>query len=129
MQLAAERAYAMAGIRTPTKELDFAEVNDEYSYKELQHLEALRICPKGESGKLTETGWSEPIGEFPVNVSGGCLGCGHLYELDGGQKILDVVLQLRGHTGQNQLENVHTGLAASWRGVPTTTGAVAILSD
>jgi hypothetical protein len=52
-----------------------------------------------------------------------------LYELDGGQKVLDVVLQLRGHTGQSQLENVHTGLAASWRGVPTTTGAVAILSD
>ena len=129
MQLAAERAYAMAGIRTPAKELDFAEVNDEYSYKELQHLEALRICPKGDSGKLTETGWSEPTGEFPVNVSGGSLGCGHLYELDGGQKVLDVVLQLRGHTGQNQLENVHTGLAASWRGVPTTTGAVAILSD
>jgi acetyl-CoA C-acetyltransferase len=81
------------------------------------------------SGKLTETGWSEPTGEFPVNVSGGSLGCGHLYELDGGQKVLDVVTQLRGHTGQNQLENVHTGLAASWRGVPTTTGAVAILSD
>ncbi len=129
MKLAAERAYKMAGIRTPATELDFAEVNDEYSYKELQHLEALRICAKGESGKLTETGWSEPTGTFPVNTSGGSLGMGHTFELDGGQKVLEVVLQLRGQAGSHQLKNVNTGLAAAWRGVPTTTGAVVVLSN
>jgi len=129
LQLAGDRAYKMAGLQAPSREIDFAEVNDEYSYKELQHLEALRICPEGESGKLTETGWSAPTGVFPVNVSGGCLGCGHLFELDGGQKVLEIVLQLRGHAGAHQLKNVHTGLAASWRGVPTMTGAVAILGD
>ncbi len=127
MELAADRAYKMAGIRTPSREIDFAEVNDEYSYKELQHLEALRICAKGESGKLTETGWSAPGGAFPVNASGGCLGCGHVFELDGGQKVLEVALQLRGQAGPQQIENVRNGLAAAWRGVPTMTGAVAIL--
>jgi acetyl-CoA C-acetyltransferase len=129
MKLAAERAYRMAGIRTPAREIDFAEVNDEYSYKELQHLEALRLCPAGEAGKLTEIGWSEPGGDLPVNVSGGCLGGGHLFELDGGQKVLEVVLQLRGQAGTCQLPDPKTGLAASWRGVPTTTGAVAVLSN
>jgi acetyl-CoA C-acetyltransferase len=129
MQLAAEKAYRMAGIRTPQKEIDFAELNDEYSYKELQHIEALGLCARGESGKLTEIGWSERSGEFPVNVSGGCLGGGHLFELDGGQKVLEAVLQLRGHAGELQLKNANTAVAAGWRGVPTTTGAVVVLGN
>lgn len=129
LRLAAERAYKMAGIRSPSKEIDFCEINDEYSYKELQHLEALRLCAKGEAGKLTETGWSERTGALPVNASGGCLGGGHLFELDGGQKVLECVLQLRKQAGTHQLHGVECGLAAGWRGVPTTTGAVAILGN
>ena len=129
MRLAAEQAYKVAGIKTPSKEINFAELNDEYSYKELQHIEALGLCPRGSAGALTENGWSESTGDFPVNVSGGSLGCGHLFELDGGQKTLDCMLQLRGIAGRNQLSGVHTALAASWRGMPTCTGAVAVFSD
>ncbi|MCX8117708.1 MAG: acetyl-CoA acetyltransferase [Desulfobacterota bacterium] len=128
-QLAAEMAYKMAGIRYPRKEIHFAEINDEFSYKELQHLEAMRICKKGEAGPLTEIGGTEIGGEFPVNPSGGCLGVGHLFELNGGHVVLEVVRQLRGEAGKNQLKNVTTGLAQSWRGIPTTTGTVAILSN
>lgn len=128
-QLAADMAYKMAGIRYPRKEIDFAEVNDEYSYKELQHLEAMRIFRKGEAGEVTEQGGTGVGGEFPVNVSGGCLGVGNLFELNGGRAVLDVVLQLRGEAGKNQLKDVKTGLAQSWRGVPTTTGTVVILSN
>jgi acetyl-CoA C-acetyltransferase len=39
-----------------------------------------------------------------------------------------VVLQLRGEAGKRQLTDVETGLAFGWRGVPTTSGAVVILS-
>lgn len=128
-QLAAEMAYKMAGIRYPRKEIDFAEINDEFSYKELQHLEAMRICRKGEAGPLTEMGGTEISGEIPVNPSGGCLGAGNLFELNGGRKVLEVVRQLRGEAGKNQIKNVTTGLAQSWRGIPTTTGTVVILSN
>ncbi len=126
---AAEMAYRMAGIRYPRKEIDFAEINDEYSYKELQHLEALGFFRKGEAGWVTEQGGTEVNGEFPVNVSGGRLGVGNLFELNGGHAVLEVVRQLRGEAGKNQLKNVTTGLAQSWRGVPTTTGTVVILSN
>jgi len=128
-QLAAEMAYEMAGIRYPRKEINFVEVNDEFSYKELQHLEAMRLCQKGEAGPLTEMGGTEINGEIPVNPSGGCLGVGNLFELNGGHKVLEVVRQLRGEAGKNQIKNVNTGLAQSWRGVPTTTGTVVILSN
>ncbi len=128
-RLAAQQAYKMAGIRYPRKEIDFVELNDEFSYKELQHLEALMLCKKGEAGPMTEAGATEIEGELPVNPSGGCLGVGNLFELNGGQKVLDVVLQLRGEAGKNQLKDVTTGLAHSWRGIPTATGAVVILSN
>lgn len=127
--MAADMAYKMAGIRSPRSEIDFAEINDEFSYKELQHLEALGLCSPGEAGVLTMDGVTEIGGDLPVNASGGCLGVGNLYECNGGRIILDVVLQLRGEYGRNQLKNISTGLAVSWRGLPTTTGAAAVLSN
>ena len=128
-ELAGDMAYKMAGIRSPRSEIDFVEINDEFSYKELQHLEALRLCGPGEAGGLTTDGVTEITGGLPVNPSGGCLGVGNLLECTGGQKVLDVVLQLRGEASHNQIPDVTTGLAMNWRGLPTTTGAVAILSN
>lgn len=128
-RLAADMAYEQAGIRSPRSEIDFVELNDEFSYKELQHLEALKLCKPGEAGYLTQSGATEINGELPVNPSGGCLGVGHLYEANGAHKLLEVVLQLRGEKGKNQVKVSRTGLAQTWRGIPTTTGAVAIMSN
>ena len=125
---AADMAYRLAGIRSPKSEIDFAEISDEFSYKELQHLEALGLCNPGEAGLLTSNGETERTGSFPVNPSGGCLGSGNLLELNGGRMVMEVVRQLQGEAGRNQLTGVTTGLAMSWRGLPTTTGAVAVLS-
>jgi len=125
-ELAAEMAYKTAGIRNPSKEIDFAEVDDSFSYKELQHLEALKLCRRGEAGKLTEEGVTERCGDLPVNSSGGLLGMGHALEASGLQKAMEVVLQLRGEAGGRQLCEVEMGLAQVWRGVPTATGAVVV---
>ena len=127
-RLAAGMAYKMAGIKNPRKEIQFAEVDDLFSYKELQHLEALKLCRHGEAGKLTEEGITQRDGEMPVNVSGGALGMGYAPEVLGLQRVLEAVLQLRGQAGRRQLCDVETGLAQSWRGIPTATGAVAVLS-
>ncbi|MER3467100.1 MAG: acetyl-CoA acetyltransferase, partial [Thermoflexus sp.] len=43
-------------------------------------------------------------------------------------RLLEAVLQLRGEAGPRQIPNATTALVASWRGLPTATGAVAILS-
>lgn len=127
--LAAEMAYRMAGISNPAAEIDFAEISDDYSYKELQHMEALKFCMPGEAAHLVETGVTVITGELPINVSGGALGVGHLFEASGAQKILELVEQLRGEAGTRQIPDVSVGLAQTWRGVPTATGAVAILSN
>ncbi len=126
---AAHVAYRQAGIHNPPSEIDFIEVDDTYAYKELQVLEALGFCRPGEAGELTEAGVTALEGDLPVNVSGGSLGLGHLLDAAGLARALEVALQLRGEAGPRQLEGVEAGLAQSWRGVPTTSGAVAILGN
>ena len=126
---AAAMAYKMAGIARPADEIQFAEVDDTYAFKELQHLEALGLLAPGRAGALTMDGATGPQGTLPVNVSGGSLGGGNLLEANGLARALEVVLQLRGQAGARQLGRVSTGLAQAWRGVPTTSGAVAVLSS
>jgi len=128
-RLAGEMAYKMAGIKYPRKEIDIAEIDDTFSYKELQHMEALKLCHKGEAGALVEEGATEREGELPVNVSGGSLGIGWMSEATGLQRTLEIVLQLRCEAGKRQVPDAKVGLAQSWRGVPTTSGAVMVLSN
>ncbi len=128
-QQAAQMAYRQAGVGNPLEIIDFAEVDDIYAYKELQALEALGICTPGEAGRWTETGMTALNGMFPVNPSGGSLGCGNLLDATGLARALEVILQLRGAAGERQIEGVEVGLVQSWRGVPTTSGAVAVLSN
>jgi len=128
-RLAAEMAYKEAKITNPWRDIDFAEIHDLFAYKELQHMEALKLCDYGEAGKLTEEGLTSLDGEFPVNPSGGLLGMGYGLEASGLQKVLEVVLQLRGEAGARQVEDAEVGLAHTWRGIPTATGAVAVLSN
>jgi acetyl-CoA C-acetyltransferase len=125
----AQMAYRTADIRSPRTEIDFAEIDDTFAYKELQHLEALGLFNDGQAGAATAAGATELTGELPVNPSGGSLGCGQLLDASGLARALEIVLQLRGEAGQRQLQGVETGLAFAWRGLPTTAGAAVILSN
>jgi acetyl-CoA C-acetyltransferase len=129
IEQAARMAYRQAGIHNPQDVIDFAEVDDTYAYKELQSLEALGLIHPGESGQLTEAGYTEASGELPVNISGGSLGSGHLLDATGLARALEVVIQLRGQAGPRQIEDVQAGLAQSWRGAPTTSGAVLVFAN
>ncbi|MFX1474078.1 MAG: acetyl-CoA acetyltransferase [Promethearchaeota archaeon] len=127
--LAKERAYKMAGITNPRKQIDLAEVDDWFSYKELQHIAALDLCDKRQVGKLLQKGTFNRDGKLPVNVSGGRFGVGNLLEASALQSVLECVLQLRREAGKRQIKSAKTAVAQSWRGVPTGTGCVAILSN
>lgn len=129
IQEAAQMAYQQAGLRDPWNEVDVAEIDDTYAYKELQTLEALGFCGYGEAGSLLESGAFNLDGELPVNPSGGSLGVGHMLDATGLMRTLEAVFQLRGEAGAHQVEGAEVALVQSWRGVPTTSGAVAILSN
>ena len=126
---AAAMAYRQAGISDPAREIDLFEVDDRYAYKELQHLVALGLYPQARAaGEAVESGETAAGGKTPVNVSGGALGIGHTLEASGLYSLAEIIFQLRGEAGPRQLANAKVGLAQSWRGVPTTSGAVVILS-
>ena len=128
-RLAAQAAYHQAGIKAP-RNIDFFEVDDTYAYKELQHLIALGLYDAPvKAGRAIETGETRPDGRTPVNVSGGALGMGLPLEASGLYRIVELVLQLRGQAGERQLSRAKIGLAQSWRGIPSTSGAVVILGS
>jgi acetyl-CoA C-acetyltransferase len=122
----AQMAYKMARIQNPQKEIDIAEVDDRFSFKELQHLEAVRLIDEGKAGEMIEEGKLDKQGVLPTNVSGGSLGVGNCFEATGLQKALEIVIQLRGHAGKRQVKDANMGIAQSWRGIPSGSGAVAI---
>ena len=129
VEQSAARAYKTAGVRNPATHFDLAEVDDTYSYKELQSLEALKLATRGKAGKLVESGTFDRNGRMPVNASGGSLGVGHLLEATGLHRVLEAVLQLRGEGGRLQIPKAKKAVVQSWRGVPTATGAVAVLGN
>src|SRR2546428_13240838 len=67
-RLAAEMAYRLAKVRDPARSFDLAEVDDKFSYKELQHLEALRLTRKGQAGEKGPPGGPRAGGRSPTNT-------------------------------------------------------------
>lgn len=129
VRTASARAYAMAGIEDPAEEVDLAEVDDTYAFKELQHLEALGLASVEDLAGFLEDGELEPDGDLPVNVSGGSLGQGNLFEANGLARVLECVEQLRGEAGERQVDGAAVAVAQSWPGVPATSAAVLVLAN
>jgi acetyl-CoA C-acetyltransferase len=127
MRMAALGAYKLAGIEDPLRQTDFAEVEDRFSYMELLALEELGLGGDGVH-RLLEQGYYNPGGGYPVNPSGGSLSIGVTLEATGLSRLLEAILQLKGEAGGVQLKDVRRAIVASWRGPPTYTSAVAVVS-
>jgi acetyl-CoA C-acetyltransferase len=110
LQAAAKKAYAMAGIQNPAKEIHLAEVYDAFSYMELMWTEGLGLCDRGEGGTLIESGRTEMGGSLPVNPSGGVLSA-HPVLVAGLARIAEAVLQLRGEADARQVQGAKVALA------------------
>jgi acetyl-CoA C-acetyltransferase len=129
VRLAAEAAYAQAEIGDASEEIDLAEVDDRYAFKELQHLEALGLADASDVAALLEEGELETDGDLPVNASGGSLGQGDLFEANGLVRVLECVEQLRGEAGERQVDEAYVAVAQTTRAIPSTSAAVAVLAN
>ena len=123
-ELAAKMAFKTA--KTEPSKVDCAEVDDRFAYKELQHLEAVGLCRRGDAKKMLREGQLEPGGKLPVNLSGGSLGIGNLLEASGIHRAFEAALTLRKQAKGRKVE-AERALVQSWRGIPTASGAVALL--
>ncbi len=126
---AAKRAYKMAGIKDPAKEIDLAEISEPYAFQELLWCEDLGFCRAGGGGKLIESGKTERNGELPVNASGGVL-ANNPYVSRGLQRAVEAYLQIKGEAGERQVKKrVKTALAHGVHGFAGQCHAVAILGS
>lgn len=115
LRKAAERAYTMAGIGDPRKEIDLIELGDEFSYQELLWLEGLGICKEGEGGKLIDSGVTAMDGALPVNPSGGVLS-GVPANVMGLNGTAEAVLQIMGNAGEHQIPDAGTAVVQGHSG-------------
>jgi acetyl-CoA C-acetyltransferase len=129
VRLAAEMAYAKAEIDDPGEEVDLAEVDDRYAFRELQAIEALGLADAPDLADLLEEGELETDGDLPVNASGGSLGQGDLFEANGLVRVLECVEQLREEAGERQVDEAYLAVAQSSRAVPSTSAAVVVLAN
>jgi len=114
-QLAAERAYQMAGI-TPS-DVDVAEVHDCFTIAELMSYEDLGFAKPGGGPELIRNKETYKEGKIPVNVDGGLLSKGHPIGATGGSQIRTIILQLRDEAGEMQIPGAKIGLVHNIGGV------------
>ncbi|WP_376789395.1 thiolase domain-containing protein [Thermoflexus sp.] len=112
---AARKAYAMAGIKEPRKEIHIVEPYDPFDYKELHHLEGLLLADRGKAAELIALGIANRDGDLPVTPSGGLLGVGNPIAAAGLMKVAEIFWQLRGEAGKRQVPGQpRRGLAQAW---------------
>jgi benzoylsuccinyl-CoA thiolase BbsB subunit len=105
----ANDAYERAGIGPG--EVDFAEVHDCFSIAEVLRVEGLGLFGQGEYPAAVERGEADIDGRLPINPSGGLLGKGHPLGGTGVAQVVELVRQLRGESGDRQIESPRVGLA------------------
>ena len=115
--LGAQLAYEMAGIKDPATEVHYAEPYDPFTYKEMQHIEALGLCEEGGAGRFVREGHAYRNGDLPINASGGLLGEGN--PIGAGMSRFNWCwLQIKGLAGECQVERqVDTAACTGWGGM------------
>jgi len=114
VELCAREAYEEAGVGP--EDLHVIEVHDASAPAEIMAYEQLKLCPKGEGGRLVESGHTKLGGRQPVNTSGGLLRKGHPVGATGLAQMVELTEQLQGRSGKRQVEGAKIALAQNGGG-------------
>jgi acetyl-CoA C-acetyltransferase len=105
----AKKAYGQAGIQP--EDVDLFELHDAFSTMAALSLEACGFAERGQGPRLALDGEICPNGRIPVATRGGLKARGHPVGATGVYQIAEIVQQLRGEAGKNQIQNVRIGMA------------------
>lgn len=114
----AHKAYAQAHVKP--EEIDLFELHDAYTILSTLALEAAGFAERGRGAYLSRDGEITPQGRIPISTMGGLKARGHPVGATGVYQIAEIVQQLRGQAGKNQVPNARTGMAQSLGGIGAT---------
>jgi acetyl-CoA C-acetyltransferase len=123
LKKAAQRAYAMAGIKDPKKDFNVVELMDSFAYELPLWAEGTGIIDEGKGAE-----WIDGNGpdDQNVNLSGGMLN-GNPIMLGGAARAIECFLQLRGEAEKRQVKGAKRALAHGTYGAAGQHHAVVIL--
>lgn len=116
--LSSHKAYAQAGL-TPA-DIDLFELHDAFSIMSVLSLEACGFAARGQGIALGESGAITRDGKIPITTMGGLKARGHPVGATGLYQVVEVVQQLRGEAGPNQLPHPHIGMTQNIGGSGAT---------
>jgi len=117
-RLSSQRAYEQAGIGPG--DVDVFEVHDAFSIIAALSLEASGFAEPGCAPQLAADGDFSLEGRIPISTMGGLKARGRPVGATGVYEIVDVVTQLRGEAGANQVSNAQIGMAQNIGGTGAT---------
>ncbi|WP_027863134.1 lipid-transfer protein [Marmoricola sp. URHB0036] len=104
-------AYEEAGIEPG--DVSLAEVYDLSTALELDWVEDLALCKRGEAEHLLRAGDTTIGGRIPVNPSGGLACFGEAVPAQALAQVCEVTWQLRGQAAGRQVEDAKVGITAN----------------
>jgi acetyl-CoA acetyltransferase len=107
----ADAAYEEAGIGPD--DVSLAEVYDLSTALELDWIEDLGLCKRGEAEALLRAGDTSVGGRIPVNPSGGLACFGEAVPAQALAQVCEVTWQLRGQARGRQVEGARVGITAN----------------
>ena len=107
----AHAAYEEAGIGP--EDVSLAEVYDLSTALELDWIEDLALCKRGEAERLLRAGETTLGGRIPVNPSGGLACFGEAVPAQALAQVCEVTWQLRGQAEGRQVEGARVGITAN----------------
>src|SRR3989475_585574 len=119
--VAGKRAFQEA--RLEPKDVQVAEVHDNFTISEILAIEDLRFVEKGKGGPATADGLTALNGKISVNTSGGLKARGQPVGATGVAQAGEIVRQLRGQGGKRQVVGARRGLTHTLGGTGATAGA------
>lgn len=105
------RAYAMAGIHEPAKQVHAAELYAPFSNTEFHAIEAAGLAGLGEAPAKLREGVFSLGGAIPVNPSGGTL-CTNAIAVTAMVRVAEAALQVWGRAGEHQVPGARIAIAS-----------------
>jgi acetyl-CoA C-acetyltransferase len=117
-ELSARKAFEQAKL-SPA-DIDLFEVHDAFSIMAALSLEAACFAERGRATHLAQDGEIGIKGRIPISTMGGLKGRGHPVGATGVYELVDLITQLRGEAGANQVADAAIGMTQNIGGTGAT---------